>query len=266
MNPNHFNQYADIIRVFNGDPQSPALRIASEGRLSVYYAPFEWVNPAAKIIIVGITPGPTQALNALAEAKRQLASGATVEATLMRAKQVGAFSGDLRTNLIAMLDRVGIPQWAGINGAVDLFGARSDLLHTASVLPYPVFVDGKPYNGSPSLLRSALLRSLTLEHFVPAARAIPSAQLLAVGDVPYETLNWLAKQGLIDPTRILGRLPHPSGASQERVNYFIGKKQAADLSPKTSAAKLDQMRWGIERALASSARSRGCSGINGSAE
>ena len=249
MNTQRFTQYAPAIRQFNGDPQCPALRLGSEGRLCAYYAPFEWVNLAAKIVLIGITPGATQASNALTKAKRQLLSGADAETTLMQAKKTGGFSGALRTNLVAMLDRVGVPRWAGIDSSAALFGARSDLLQTASVLPYPVFVDGKPYNGTPSLLRSPFLRSMLLEHFLPMVQRIPDARLLAVGDVSFEAMNWLGEQGHIDPARILGCLPHPSGASQERVNYFLGKVRPAGPSSKTNTVKLDHMRGQIERAL-----------------
>ena len=251
MNTNLFTKYATTIRHFNGDPRASALHIASEGPLSVYYAPTEWVNLAAKIVIVGTTPGPTQAANAAAEAKRQLLQGASVESTLMHAKKVGGFSGELRTNLVAMLDRVGFHRWAQISSSADLFAARSDLMQTASVLPYPVFAGSKPYSGSPSLVRSPLLRSFVLEHFLPTALTIPNARLLAVGEVAFETLNWLAEGGHIDPSRILGRLPHPSGASGERIKYFLGQKPVAMLSSKTNGAKLDSMRLHLEGALAS---------------
>lgn len=253
MNTKLFNHYAPALRHFNGDAQASALRISSEGRLSVHYAPFEWVNPAAKIVIVGITPGPTQAVNAIEEAKRQLLLGTSTEIALMRAKKTGGFSGELRNNLVAMLDRVGFHRWAKISSSADLFGEKSDLLQTASVLTYPVFVDGKPYNGSPSIQRSPMLKALVTEHFLPIVESIPNAPLLAVGEVPFETLGWLAKQGCIDPKRILGRLPHPSGASGERIKYFLGRKPVAELSAKTNPAKLDDMRLQLESALVTSA-------------
>ena len=41
MNTNLFTKYATTIRHFNGDPRASALHIASEGPLSVYYAPIE---------------------------------------------------------------------------------------------------------------------------------------------------------------------------------------------------------------------------------
>jgi hypothetical protein len=251
MNTTNFTKYAAAIRNFNGDPLTTSLHMASEGRLSVFYSPTEWVNPQAKIVIIGITPGPTQAANALAEAQRQMRAGASVEDTLKNAKLIGGFSGELRTNLVDMLDHVGIPRWARITSSAELFGHRSDLVQLASVLPYPVFVDGNtPYKGSPKLQRSPLLRSLVLEHFLPSIQANPQARLLAVGDVPFETLKWLAEQGHLDPKRILGNLPHPSGASAERIKYFLGRKPAAQLSAKTNAAKLDQMRHHLLQTLA----------------
>ncbi len=246
---NLFAHFAPAIRSFDGDVHSPALRIASEGKLAMQYAPFEWINPEAKLIIVGITPGETQAANALWEACRQLLTGADERSTKIAAKRTGGFSGKLRANLVAMLDRVGLPRWAGISSASELFGAQAHLLQTASVLPYPVFVDGKPYNGAPSLLRSPMLRTTVLEEFVPLLRALPEAKVLAVGDVPWETMHWLAKQGLVETHRLLGCLPHPSSASQERINYFLGMKAASELSVKTNGAKLDMLRAQLQQAL-----------------
>jgi hypothetical protein len=248
-NTNLFARFTSAIRNFDGNVHSPALRVGSEGRLTVQYAPFEWVNPQAKLIIVGITPGETQAIQALEEARRRLLCGADELSTKMAAKRTGGFAGNLRANLVAMLDRVGLPRWAGISSASDLFGARADLLQTASVLPYPVFVNGKRYNGAPTLLRSPMLSSMVLGQFVPVVQALPDAKLLAVGDVPWETLQWLVQEGKVDERRLLGCLPHPSAASQERVNYFLGKKPASQLSAKTNGPKIDMLRQQLEKAL-----------------
>ena len=56
-----FPEYEAAVRAFNGVPCSANLLLAQEGSLSVYnYAPFEWVNRQAKVVLVGITPGRTQ--------------------------------------------------------------------------------------------------------------------------------------------------------------------------------------------------------------
>lgn len=36
------------------------LSLAQDGALRVCYAPFDYVNPTAKLVLVGITPGTTQ--------------------------------------------------------------------------------------------------------------------------------------------------------------------------------------------------------------
>lgn len=65
-----FKQHRDTIFTFSASASvtgiDERLLIDREGNLSVYYAPFEYVNPAARVVIVGITPGRTQMRNALA--------------------------------------------------------------------------------------------------------------------------------------------------------------------------------------------------------
>lgn len=233
--------------------------MAQEGKLSVHYAPFECFNPSARLIIVGITPGETQAAEALVAAQSQLAAGASNDMVLSHAKRVGAFTGPLRKNLVAMLDHVGFNRWAWVRTADQFFesGFGCDanrargLIQTASVLQNPTFVDGKRYNGTPKLLGSPLLKSMVLAHFVPMAQALPEAKIVALGDVPWHTLNWLADNGHIDRARLLGQLPHPSPASQERINWFLGRPNPSKpVSKKTDTAKLDAMRDQLRAAVA----------------
>lgn len=61
VNFEHFEKYRPAVRSYQGDPQSPSLRMFRDGEFEVFYSPFEWVNPTAKIVFVGITPGKTQA-------------------------------------------------------------------------------------------------------------------------------------------------------------------------------------------------------------
>lgn len=46
-------------------PPPPTVRdnrllMDKDGDVSIYCAPFEYINPHARIVLVGITPGPTQ--------------------------------------------------------------------------------------------------------------------------------------------------------------------------------------------------------------
>ena len=76
MNDSLFRKYAPTLT----DPVPPKVRdprllIDKAGDLKVYYAPFEYVNPEARIVLVGITPGPTQMVNANKEARLALQRG-----------------------------------------------------------------------------------------------------------------------------------------------------------------------------------------------
>ena len=54
--------------------------------------------------------------------------------------------------------------------------------------------------------------------------------------------SWLVYQGLMPAAQMLSGLPHPSGANSERIQYFLGRKDASVLSTKTNPGKLDATR------------------------
>ena len=248
MQKNLFERFAPIIRSLSaaelaGSPSLNAkMALAHDGEIEVCYAPFEHINPHAKVVIVGITPGRTQMVNALKEARQQLDHGADVVTTLAAAKKTGAFSGAMRPNLVGLLDCVGVNRWLGIATCDDLFGTSSHLVQTASVLRNPVFIKGTNYNGTPNMTRQSLLREQLLTHFGEDARSWPKAAFIPLGDKVSEALHFLADHGLVERSRILDGLPHPSGANAERIAYFLGKKSRSSLSVKTNPDKLDQAR------------------------
>jgi hypothetical protein len=208
------------------------------------------VNRQAKVILVGITPGKTQAANALAEARKHLHAGAPTQEVLRQAKQTGAFSGTMRPNLVALMDCIGLPRVLGLRSCGDLFGSASHLLQAASVLPFPVFLNGDNYNGTPYPTRTPLLRELMLAHFLPMVRELPDAVLIPLGPVPTKALAWLVQQGHVSGHRVLEGLPHPSGANGERIAYFLGRKSRTELSLKTDSSKLDAARAQLLAAVA----------------
>lgn len=57
-----------------------------------------------------------------------------------------------------------------------------------------------------------------------------------LGKEPAAVLRYFVQTGLLQAEQVLEGLPHPSGANAERIAYFLGKKEQADLSPKTNAA------------------------------
>lgn len=216
------------------------LLIEKAGELSVYYAPFDYINAEAQIVICGITPGFQQAILALEEASKQLNQGATPEAAKLAAKNTASFGGPMRSNLIRLLDYIGIPKKLNIGSCSELFGSQSNLVHYTSALRYPVFKSLKNYSGTPSMVRNPLLRKQLEQYLFPELALFSSSTLLVpLGPKVEEALDFAAKQGFIDQDQVLGGLPHPSGANAERIAYFLGEKSVAQLSAKTNPVKID---------------------------
>lgn len=253
MNTELFKRFSPVIRSLSAAELEGAaslysrLRLVQGGKIEVCYAPFEFINPQARVVIVGITPGRTQMINALKELRRQLDLGKDTVHALIAAKRTGAFSGAMRPNLVGLLDCVGVNRWLGIRTCDDLFGTSQNLVQTTSVLRNPVFVDGENYNGTPNMTRDPLLRDQLLAHFGEDVKALPNAIFVPLGDKVAEALHFLAEQGLLDRNRILDGLPHPSGANAERIAYFLGRKNRNALSVKTNPDKLDQARDTMSR-------------------
>jgi hypothetical protein len=251
-----FPQFANTIRNLNlagikdASLLPDSLQLARDGALSVYYCPFEYVNPQAKVVLVGITPGFTQLKNALQEAQSQLKAGAAQEVVLREAKRVGAFSGKMRPNLVSLLDHFQVNRWLGIESCDALFGRAGHLVHTTSVLRFPVFVDGDNYNGTPSMTKHPLLRRLLLDRFAKEASQLKEAVFVPLGPRVSEAMEWLQTEGAIDGTKVLHGMPHPSPANSERIHYMLGQKPRSALSAKTDPDRLDGARAALEGKMA----------------
>nr|WP_019366176.1 hypothetical protein [Pseudomonas luteola] len=216
------------------------LMLGSEGDLQTFYAPFDYVNQQARVTICGITPGFEQARQALKEAQKQLRSGATLEQAKKAAKEAASFAGPLRKNLVAMLDHVGLNTMLGITSCARLFDTHTHLVHYTSALRYPVFVGGKNYSGSPSMLRRATLLKQVKDHLAEEIKALgPECIYVPLGPKVAEVFEYLQSKGLLRREQILNGLPHPSGENGERINYFLGKKSREALSSKTNPAVID---------------------------
>lgn len=255
MHHDLFARFAPVIRTLSPSELAGAasiydkLRIAQAANIEVCYAPLEHVNRDARVVIVGITPGRTQMLNAVRETRRLLDSGASMTAVLQATKRAAAFSGTMRPNLIALLDCVGLHRWLGIPSCSELFSSASHLAQTASLLRSPVFVSGENYNGKPDMTRHGMLQEQLMTQFGEDAKRWGDAVFVPLGDTVAEGLSLLADRGLISPEAILTGIPHPSGANAERISYFIGKKSRSALSAKTDPTKLDSARQKLTEKL-----------------
>ncbi|MBI2061314.1 MAG: hypothetical protein HYT87_16370 [Nitrospirae bacterium] len=205
----------------------PALQIAKEGALRVFYCPFDSENPEAKVIILGITPGWTQMEIACRTVRDALAAGNPEEDACRHAKLRASFAGSMRVNLTRMLDALDLPRLLSIQSSSDLFGVARSLLHTTSAFRYPVFVGTRNYTGTnPRPSQSPFLMDFAREILASELESIPNAVLVPLGRSVEEVLQLLAVENRVRAGRWLSGFPHPSGANGHRVRLFSENRES----------------------------------------
>ena len=201
-----------------------------ENNIEVYYAPHnEYINSEAKIFIIGITPGFQQMSTAIAMARKELEYNNNIEEMQYKCKVAGRFSGSLRKNIISMLDEIRLKNVLHLNSCSELFGKKDYLLHTVSLIPYPVFVKKQNYTGhTPKLIKSEFLMKYIYDNFINELRQLDDYRdvlLIPLGKAVEEVLDKLEKEGYIDNKQILRGFPHPSGANVNRLNQLEENKE-----------------------------------------
>jgi hypothetical protein len=219
------------------------------GEITVEYAPFDHVERSAELVIVGLTPGRTQAANALESLSTDLRGRTPVATALAKAKRTASFSGAMRGNLVAMLDAVGVPRLFGRPSASEFFSRGDGLVHFTSALRYPVYVSGQNYSGAPAPLGHPVLRGMIDTHLAEEAATLPKAMWIPLGRHAEAALLHLATSGRLDRRKVLAGLPHPSGANAERISYFLGRKERDQLSPKTNPTRIDEAKGKLVRQI-----------------
>lgn len=215
------NKLPDRDRLEKADVLTSQFLLHRLNNLEIYYAPFDWVNTAAKVVVVGITPGWTQMEIAFREARRKLLESSDAVEICRTVKQQASFAGSMRKNLISMLDKLGLPAQLGIKSTEDLFGCARSLLHSTSAIRYPVFINRNNYTGSsPRILDSSLLRKFIESMLTDELRLVPRALVIPLGRCVSEVLEFLVSQKQVDGSRCLFGFPHPSGANGHRVAEF----------------------------------------------
>ena len=225
-----------------------SLRIDKDGDVEVYYSPFDYITPTAKIVLVGITPGKTQLLNALLSLEKCF----TPAEALIVTKKEGAFSGRLRENLVELLNCICIHKKLNITNSSSLFGEDSHLIHTTSVLRQPVFIKGKDYSGStPDMLKHPLLQKQIELYLKEEIRQLPDAIYIPLGSKVAKVFEIFIQQGLLNENQVLSGLPHPSGANAGRISYFLGNtsKEAIPPNSTTKPEILDKAKQEILKKL-----------------
>ena len=199
----------------------------------VHYVPFDYVCAKARLVLVGITPGPKQMKCSRAVAQRLLSSPAADLDILAEITRSCAFVG-MRDRINEMMDHFGIPRCIGVTSASLLWSSSLAHFYPTSILPNAVFKSGKYFSGPFSaVLDTPLLRNQFEDVFIPSIRNL-NKQVLYVGMGPVvdEALRWCASNGVITDRQILGYFPHASGISGSQFAYFLRKKRLSDLKPR----------------------------------
>ena len=203
------------------------LLIDSEKNLKIYYAPFDYVNAKAKIIIIGITPGFTQMEMAIKYFKQQILMNKSYHYIMENIRKEAAFAGSMRKNLINMLDQLNINKLLNINSCKTLFENKHfEMVHTTSLIRYPVFNSGKNYTGySPEILCSDLLKKHVVNNFLMELKKINFSLIIPLGTSVSKVLKWISANYYNIDEKCLFDFPHPSGANGHRIRIFNEKKE-----------------------------------------
>ncbi|MGH7907200.1 MAG: uracil-DNA glycosylase family protein [Candidatus Binataceae bacterium] len=186
------------------------------GGVDVYYAPFHRLNPGARVVLIGLTPGWTQMELAFRAAKQGLTEGLTGEALFDRIETTASFGGPMRANLVQMLDGIGINHCLSIQTCAGLFLAYSALVQFTSAVSAPIFKNDQNYTGQPPLLSLPKLTAFVIDNLGQELAAMPDAVVIPLGKVASEAIEFLHQRKLIRMDRCLMGFPHPSGANGHR--------------------------------------------------
>jgi hypothetical protein len=227
-------QYAEAIRALPSEVLSAErlfrdFTLFEEEDVRICFAPMGGMVPSAKVVIVGITPGLSQAQIAFGSARRSLLGGGSPTEALAAAEKECSFAGVMRTNLCRMMDDLGVAAHLGITSTTAFFTSddNGSVCNSTSAIRYPVFVRGKNFTGhSPDMLKTHFLRS-ALET-VLAAELAPFANALIVpcGDSVTRAIGHLKEMALLRNNFVLEGFPHASGANGHRKRQFA-ERQAA---------------------------------------
>ena len=120
-----------------------------------------------------------------------------------------------------MLDELELSNKLGIPTFKDLFESQSHLLHSTSILKYPVFISHKNYNGNnPRLLDSTILWNSVKTEFLEEIKDFENTLIIPLGKRVDNIFQNLGIQEKLTSNRILHNFPHPSGANGHRVKQF----------------------------------------------
>lgn len=188
----------------------------------MYFSPNnETVNPRAQVVLIGLSPGFTQMEIAYRKAKEGLLIGKSLQEVSEQVKAEASFAGSMRIHLLEMLDQLRLAELLEIPSIESLFAEHRALLHTTSMLRYPIFKRGQNYTGhQPAVLSSPWLTSFITHDLAEEVAYCRDAFFIPLGNCVSEAIRPLVNQGLLTQDQCLFGFPHPSGANGHRHKQF----------------------------------------------
>ena len=125
----------------------PASGSVDPDGIEILWAPFDYVNPKARLLIVGVTPGPEQAIRSYRAVRDAFAKGLDPQNNLEKIKAEASFRGKvIEPNLMSLLEHSGVAERVGIDNIDLLWTDEAPKVHFTSTIRYPTFIHGALYN------------------------------------------------------------------------------------------------------------------------
>mgnify|MGYP003683103165 CR=1 FL=1 len=209
--PSYLKQIKLLKKINKSNIINNKFLVNKESNIEIYYAPFDYVNPKAKIMIVGITPGLQQMLQSfevINEGK-----------SLKKVKDLSSFKGSMRTTLVKYLDELKVNKRLKIKSCESLFNKDNKYLHTTSLVKYPVFNKGKNYSGA-NILKKKILLDFIEKNFLQELKTLKKSIIIPLGNTVSYTIEYLNKKYDLKLRCFLKGFPHPSGANARKNIQF----------------------------------------------
>jgi len=190
--------------------------LSKEGNIEIYYAPFDYINPQAKIVIIGITPGLQQMIQSFQAIKDGK--------SLREVKDLSSFKGSMRTTLVKFLDELKINKILKIQSCESLFNLNNKYLHSTSLVKYPVFEKGKNYSGV-NILKKKILLDFIEENFLKELEVFQESIIVPLGNAVSSTIEDLNIKHQLKLKCFLKGFPHPSGLNARKNIQFKENKE-----------------------------------------
>ena len=226
LSDSEIERLVDTGDVLNDVEFAPAVEVP----FGQFYAPFDWINEDADIVLIGITPGRHQASVALKALRASLRKGNSPSDAAKAAKQAASFDGDMREIAALLMNRFQFQKLFGVRSCADLFTDVQTRVHYTSIIRYPVLhwqtkkVKRRPvsrwwdYSGGDKAFKTELLVRSLERDFEVEIQLFKKAWLVPFGPTPALALERLVARGSIARDRVLPGINHPSGTQWNRHN------------------------------------------------